>query len=358
MSRCYNFAPGPSTLPLPVLEQARDELLDFRGTGCSVMELSHRSREFTEVHNETQALLRELLGIPAEYDLLLMQGGGHMQFSMVPLNLLGKGNVASYIVNGTWSRKAAAEAARFCTVHVAAENPGVAAPSQDELRIDPRSSYVYYCDNETVHGVEFGYVPETGGIPLVADMSSNILSRPFDIRRFGAVWFGAQKNFGIAGLAIAAVRHDLIGNAPDSCPVMLNWKSYSDKNSMLNTPPTFAIYIANLVCHWIKREGGVKELERRASVRSKLLYDAIDGSDGFYFGRVEKESRSRMNVTFWLKEDALSGLFIEEAAKEGLRNIKGHRSIGGMRASVYNAMPVEGARELARFMNDFARRHG
>lgn len=365
MSRCFNFSAGPSELPLEVLEQVRDELLDFRGTGCSIMEISHRSKAFTEVHNETQQMLRSLLDIPEEYDILFMQGGGHMQFSMVPLNLMAPVSAdpsrrggGCYIVNGTWSRKAAHEAGRLGGISIAAEGDETNVPQQQDLRIPEDASYVYYCDNETVHGIEFNYVPDTVWVPLVADMSSNILTRPFDIRKFGAIWFGAQKNFGIAGLTIAAVRHDLIGRAPENCPVMLDWKSYSSKNSMLNTPPTFAIYIANLVCHWLEKQGGVPEMAKRAAEKSGALYSVIDASDGFYSGKVKPAFRSRMNVTFWLKDESLNDLFVEEAAALGLKNIRGHRSIGGMRASVYNAVPTEGATQLADFMKDFERRHG
>lgn len=356
--RCFNFAPGPAALPLEVLERARDELLDFRGEGASVMEISHRSRAFSAVHEGAQAMIRSLLGVPDDYAVLFMQGGGHGQFSAVPLNLLGGKASADYIVNGTWSKKAAKEASKFCRANVAASSEGVAAPRQDELSLDPEAAYVYYCDNETVHGVEFDYVPETGGVPLVCDMSSNIMSRPVDVSRYGAIWFGAQKNFGIAGLTVAIVRKDLLGRAGPACPMILDWKAYADKDSLFNTPPVFAIYMSGLVCEWLVAQGGVPEMARRAALKSGMLYEAIDGSGGFYASRVEKRCRSRMNVTFALADDALSPLFVEEAAKAGLKNVKGHRSVGGMRASVYNAVPVEAARELALFMKEFARRHG
>ena len=356
--RCLNFAAGPSTLPLEVLEQIRDELMDFRGEGASVMEISHRSAAFLRIHNETQELLRQLLGIPQDYEVLFMQGGGHLQFSMVPLNLLQPGGSADYIVNGTWSKKAAKEAARCGCVRMLEGTFGTAVPAQESLELDPGASYVYYCDNETVHGIEFGYVPRCGDVPVVSDMSSNILSRPVDVSKFGAIWFGAQKNFGIAGVAVGIVRKDLLRAPSPVCPTMLSWKTYADSNSMLNTPPTFAIYVMNLMAHWVLRQGGVPEMERRARERSGLLYDAIDGSGGFYAGMAEPASRSRMNVTFRLRAPELDDLFLKEAAGENIRSIKGHRSIGGMRASVYNAMPVEGARILADFMKEFARRHG
>ena len=322
------------------------------------MEISHRSSAFLRIHDETQQLLRQLLGIPEDYEVLFMQGGGHMQFAMVPLNLLQPGGAADYIVNGTWSRKAAKEAARYGRVRVLDSVFGTAVPRQEDLDLDPAASYAYYCDNETVHGLEFGYVPQCGDVPLVSDMSSNILSRPVDVRRFGALWFGAQKNFGIAGVAVCIVRKDLLREPAAACPTMLSWKTYADSNSMLNTPPTFAIYVMNLMAHWVLRQGGVPEMQRRAQQRSALLYDAIDSSGGFYAGTVEPASRSRMNVTFRLANPELDEQFLQDAAAENIRSIKGHRSVGGMRASVYNAMPVDGARTLAEFMKEFARRHG
>ncbi|MCI6529474.1 MAG: 3-phosphoserine/phosphohydroxythreonine transaminase [Mesosutterella sp.] len=356
--RCFNFAPGPAALPLEVLEVIRDELFDFRGEGASIMEISHRSSAFAKVIGEAETGIRTLLGVPDGYDVLFMQGGGHQQFSAVPLNLLGTRKKADYIVNGTWSRKALKEAQKFCEVNVAALDDGTRAPRQQELRLDPDAAYVYYCDNETVHGVEFDYVPETGGVPLVADMSSNIMTRPVDVSRFGAIWFGAQKNFGIAGLAIALVRQDLIGKAGPACPVMLDWKTYAQSGSLFNTPPVFAIYVSSLVCRWLLQQGGVKEMQRRSALKSGLLYQTIDESEGFYRTRVQKDSRSRMNVTFALRDESLNEPFLAGALERGLKGVKGHRSVGGMRASLYNAVPQEGVQALADYMKEFARRHG
>lgn len=361
MSRIYNFASGPAVLPEPVLLQAQLELLDWQGRGYSVMETSHRSPEFVAVMQETEGLLRTLLQVPAHYRILFMQGGGHQQFAMVPINLLGPKFHADYIVTGHWSRAAAEEARRFCNVAEAADTVAAGCrhvPAQGELQLDPQAAYAYYCPNETIHGVEFDYVPDTGGVPLVADMSSSFLSRPVNVARHGLIYACAQKNFGPAGLTAVIVREDLIGHASSRWPTMLDYKAYADAQSMWNTPATFSVYIAMLVLRWLRAEGGVAEIERRNIEKARLLYEAIDGSAGFYVNRVRREHRSRMNVPFALRDERLDAAFLAEAAGRGLVQLKGHRAVGGMRASIYNAMPPAGVQALVGFMRDFAQRHG
>lgn len=359
--RLYNFASGPAVLPESVLEQAQRELLDWGGRGFSVLETSHRAAPFMAVMDETEALLRELLAVPANYRILFMQGGGHQQFAMVPINLLGAKFHADYVVSGHWTRGAADEAARFCNVNVAADTLTAGAtrvPAQSELSLDPSAAYVYYCPNETIHGVEFDYVPDTGAVPLVADASSSFLSRPLDVARHGLVFACAQKNFGPAGLTAVIVRDELIGHASNRWPTMLDYKTYADAKSLWNTPATFAVYVAHLVLKWLKAQGGVAAIERANIEKSALLYDAIDGSGGFYFNRVHKPHRSRMNVPFSLRDEGLNEAFLQQAERAGLVQLKGHRSVGGMRASLYNAMPLAGVQALVAFMREFQRSHG
>jgi phosphoserine aminotransferase len=358
--RVYNFSSGPAMLPADVLGDAAAEMLDWGGRGYSVMETSHRSPEFLAIVEETEALLRELLAIPDNYRVLLLQGGAHLQFSMVPLNLLGARFTADYVLTGIWSRKAADEARRFCNVSIAADNSGegaVSAPEQHELRLNGAAAYVHYCSNETIHGIEFPYVPDTGPVPLVADMSSHFLSRPVDISKFGLIYAGAQKNFGPAGLVVVIVRDDLIGHCSPRWPTMLDYKIHAEAHSAYNTPPTFSIYIANMVLKWLQRQGGVTGIEARNIEKAGLLYDTIDAS-GFFSNRVLPRDRSRMNVPFSLADERLDAAFLDEAAEHGMVQLKGHRSVGGMRASIYNAMPLAGVAALTDFMRDFERRHG
>jgi phosphoserine aminotransferase len=356
--RAFNFSPGPATLPLEVLQQARDELLDWRQSGMSVMEVSHRGKAFVEVAAAAEQDLRELMSIPANYKVLFMQGGASAQFALLPMNLTAPGATVDYIDTGHWSRKAIEEAGRYCRVHVAADAgaPYTRVPAQRELQFSVSPAYVHYTPNETIGGVEFGFVPQTGAVPLVADMSSSILSRPVDVSRFAVIYAGAQKNIGPSGLVVLIVREDLIGKARPDTPKVFDYKAVADEGSMLNTPPTFAWYMAGLVFKWIKAQGGVRAIGERNRAKAQALYAAIDASD-FYANAVAHDSRSWMNVTFTLRNPALDGLFLSEAAAARLQGLKGHRVVGGMRASLYNAMPPEGVERLIEFMSDFERRH-
>jgi phosphoserine aminotransferase len=357
----YNFSAGPAVLPKEVLQQAQAELPDWHGSGMSVMEMSHRGKEYMGIHAQAEADLRELMGIPANYRVLFLQGGAHLQFSMIPLNLLrGKGS-ADYVNTGEWSKKAIGEARKFCHVNVAADATDrncTYVPAQGTWKLDKNAAYLHYVANETIGGVEFTWVPETGDVPLVADMSSNILSRPVDVSRFGLIYAGAQKNIGPAGVTVVIVREDLVGHADPRLPTMLDYKIHADNDSMYNTPPTYGIYIAGLVFQWLKKNGGVAAMEKTNIAKARVLYDAIDASAGFYRCPVEKADRSRMNVPFTLKDAALDAAFLKQADARGLLQLKGHRSVGGMRASIYNAMPIEGVRALADFMSAFAKQHG
>jgi phosphoserine aminotransferase len=340
------------------LETARDELLDWRGSGMSVMEISHRSDAFVEMATQAEADLRELMSIPANYRVLFMQGGASAQFSLVPMNLSAAQETADYINTGHWSQKGMTEAARYCQVHIAADAGGsyTRVPPQSELRFSGRACYVHYTPNETISGVEFGYIPDSGRVPLVADMSSSILSRSVDVSKFGLIYAGAQKNIGPSGLTVVIVREDLIGHARAATPHVFDYQAIADSQSMLNTPPTFAWYMAGLVFTWLKKAGGVRamgELNRR---KAKMLYAAIDSSH-IYKNSVAKDARSWMNVTFSLSNPELDPAFLAAAAAAGLKGLKGHRVVGGMRASIYNAMPIEGIEKLSAFMQDFERRH-
>lgn len=361
MSVIYNFASGPAVLPQEVLREVQEELLSWGGRGFSVMETSHRTPEFVALVQDSEALLRELLNVPQNYRVLFMQGGGHQQFAMVPLNLLGAKTEADYIVTGHWTDKAAEEARRYCNVHVAANTLAEGAlrvPAQSELKLRADAAYAYYCSNETIHGVEYDHVPDAGAAPLVVDASSNFLSRPLDISKHGVVFACAQKNFGPAGLTVAIVREDLIGHCSPRWPTMLDYKTYADAHSLWNTPATFSLYVAHKVLGWLKRLGGVTAIEKRNIEKATLLYRTIDESGGFYFNRVQAQFRSRMNVPFSLRDDKLNSVFLQAAAENGLVQLTGHRAVGGMRASLYNAMPLEGVQALTRFMNEFQRRHG
>jgi phosphoserine aminotransferase len=354
----YNFSAGPAVLPKEVLLQAQAELADWHGSGMSVMEMSHRGKEYMGIHAQAEADLRELMGIPANYKVLFLQGGAHLQFSMIPLNLMRDKASADYVNTGEWSKKAIGEAKKFCAVNVVADNKDKNCsyvPAFETWKCDPNAAYLHYTPNETIGGVEFNWIPETGDVPLVADMSSNILSREIDVSKFGLIYAGAQKNIGPAGLTLVIVREDLIGQVAAGTPTMLDYKTHADGESMYNTPPTFAIYMAGLVFQWLKKNGGIAAMEKTNIAKSQLLYDAIDSSNGFYNCPVNKADRSRMNVPFTLKDAALDGEFLKQADARGLLQLKGHRSVGGMRASIYNAMPLEGVQALVGFMNEFAR---
>jgi phosphoserine aminotransferase len=359
MSRIFNFSAGPAVLPEEVLSRAGDEMLDWRGTGMCVMEMSHRGKEFMSIAAEAEKDLRELLAIPRNYKVLFLQGGATLQFAQVPMNLLAGKGKADYVVTGEWSKKAVKEAQAYCDVHVAAssEDKGFTyAPSSWNVR--PDSAYVHYCSNETIGGVEFHDIPDVGGnLPLVADASSHILSRPLDVSKFGLVYAGAQKNIGPAGLTIVIVREDLIGKAQKGTPSVMDYKQQAAADSMLNTPATYAIYVAGLVFKWLKAQGGLAEVEKRNIAKAQLLYDFLDASS-FYRNPVQKKDRSRMNVPFTLADPKLDDEFLKGAEREGMVQLKGHRSVGGMRASIYNAMPVEGVRQLVAYMKEFGARRG
>ena len=360
MTRKYNFSAGPAALPTEVLEQAQQELLDWRGSGMSVMEMSHRGKEFTSIVEQAEVDLRDLMAIPGHYKVLFLQGGASSQFAMVPLNLLSDKRSADYFNTGQWSKKAIAEAKRFCEVNVAAssEDTGFTTiPPLNRWRLNPQAAYVHYTPNETIGGVEFPFIPDTGNIPLVADMSSTILSRPIEVEKFGVISAGAQKNIGPAGATVVIVREDLMGMASSDTPSMLNYKVHADANSMYNTPPTFAWYMAGLVFQWLKRQGGLKMMAERNQRKAKKLYEAIDGSE-FYSNPVDPSCRSWMNVPFTLTNPQLDDMFLTESAEAGLLTLKGHRSVGGMRASIYNAMAEAGVDALVNFMVDFEQRRG
>lgn len=362
MQRKYNFGAGPATLPQEVLEQVQQELLDWQGTGVSVMELGHRTTDFSErvlfpAINE----LKELMAIPDNYKIVFITGGASSQFSMVPLNLLNNKTEADYLYTGIWSQKAIAEAKRYCHVHLAlnAENNGFTdIPSPAQLKLNPQSAYVHYTPNETINGMEFHWVPDTDTVPLVADMSSNILSRPIDVKRYGVIYAGAQKNIGPAGLTVAIIREDLVGNAMPSTPTLYNYKTYVEHNSLYNTPATFAIYIAGLVFNWLRKQGGLKAIAEINQRKANKLYQLIDDSAGFYKNTINKNCRSRMNIIFNLPDENLQQLFLKETAATGLLYLKGHKAVGGIRASIYNAMPDKGVDALVEFMKEFMKRNG
>ncbi len=359
MSRKYNFCAGPAALPEAVLQQAQQEILDWHGVGMSIMEMSHRSDEFVAVASEAERDLRELLSISDDYAVLFLQGGASTQFAAVPLNLMPTGGSADYVHTGQWSKKAIAEAKRYGNVNVvadAAESNYSTIPAFDSWSLDPNAAYLHYTPNETIGGVEFFWEPDVN-VPLVADMSSTILSRPIDVNKFGVIYAGAQKNIGPAGLTIAIVRRDLLGNSQAGCPVMLDYKTAADNDSMYNTPPTYSIYLAGLVFKWLKGQGGLAAMEQINRRKASKLYDYIDNS-GFYANPVELASRSLMNVPFTLADAALDKQFLVQAEAAGLMNLKGHRSVGGMRASIYNAVGEDAVDALIDFMREFARSNG
>jgi len=357
--RAFNFSPGPAMLPLAVLEQARDELTDWRGSGMSVMEISHRSRAFLEVAAQAEADVRELLAVPSHYKVLFLQGGASGQFSAIPLNLSPAGSTADYVNTGAWSKKALGEAKRYCQVNVVADAAASnysTVPPQTEWQLSRGAAYLHYTPNETIGGVEFPFIPRVD-VPLVADMSSNILSRPLEVERFSLIYAGAQKNIGPSGLVLVIVREDLLGRARAETPMIWDYKAVAAEGSMLNTPPTFSWYVAGLVFKWIKQQGGLSVMAERNRAKAELLYRTIDES-GFYRNPVDRACRSWMNVPFLLADEKLEKPFLAEAEAVGLTNLAGHRSVGGLRASIYNAMPIEGVRALTEFMRDFVRRRG
>jgi phosphoserine aminotransferase len=366
----YNFSAGPAVLPKDVLLQVQAELVDWHGSGMSVMEMSHRGKEFMGIAAEAEADLRELMGIPANYKVLFLQGGASSQFAMVPMNLLRGKASADYLNTGEWSKKAIKEAKKYGSVNVVASSEDKNfsyAPAQDQWKLDPNAAYVHYTPNETIGGVEMFWTPDTGSVPLVADMSSNILSRPMDVSKYGLIYAGAQKNIGPAGLTIVIVREDLIGETVKGTPTMFDYKVHADNDSMYNTPATFSMYTAGLVFKWLKARGGLSAMERTNREKANLLYDTLDATD-FYASPVAKENRSLMNVPFTLKGRgqhewsvegaALDEAFLKGAHGHGLLQLKGHRSVGGMRASIYNAMPIEGVRALVDYMREFEKSHG
>ncbi len=357
--RVYNFSAGPAALPLPVLEQARDELVEWQD-GSSVMEVSHRSRPFMAVAERAESDLRDLLAIPPNYRVLFMQGGATAQFAAVPMNLAPAGARAGYVNTGHWSARAIAEARRFIDVGTVADESAsgyMTVPEAGAVKPRPDDAYLHYTPNETIGGVEFPYIPDTGDVPLVADMSSTILSRPLDVSRFGLIYAGAQKNIGPSGLTVVIVRDDLVKGSRAETPAVFDYRAVADAGSMLNTPPTFAWYFAGLVFQWLKREGGVAEMGRRNRAKAEALYAAIDASS-FYSNPVARQCRSWMNVPFRLAKPELEKSFLAKAGAAGLAHLAGHRAVGGMRASLYNAMPIEGVRALVDFMRDFERRYG
>jgi phosphoserine aminotransferase len=360
MTRVFNFSAGPAVLPEPVLRTAADEMLDWHGSGMSVMEMSHRGKEFIAIHAQAESLIRELLNIPANYKVLFLQGGAIGQNAFVPMNLLRGRSGADYVNTGEWSKKSIKEAKKYCNVNVAATAEAshfTHVPQQAEWKLDPNAAYVHICSNETIGGVEYHWTPDTGDVPLVADMSSNILSRPVDVSRYGLIYAGAQKNMGPSGLTIVIVRDDLIGHALPITPSVFDLKQQADNDSMLNTPPTYAIYIAGLVFNWLKAQGGLAAMEVHNRAKAALLYDYLN-STSFYASPVAPDDRSLMNVPFKLRDESLDEAFLKGAQSRGMLQLKGHRSVGGMRASIYNAMPIEGVKALVQYMKEFEASHG
>jgi phosphoserine aminotransferase len=359
--KIYNFSAGPAVLPTEVLEKAQNELLSLDGIGMSVMEISHRSKYFEAILSSAVSGIRELLIVPDNYKILFLQGGASLQFSMIPLNFLGKQEAADYVVTGTWGKKAVKEAKRCGTVNTifsTADTNFKSVPTQDELAFSQNANYVHYTSNETIEGVEFKYDLDGRGIPVVCDASSNILSKPLDVEKHALIYAGAQKNIGPSGVTLVIIRDDLIKRVPENQHSMLDYRAIAENNSMLNTPNTWGIYIINLVCEHLRRHGGLAQMEKKNKEKAQLLYSAIDASDGFYQGHAEKAARSLMNVTFRLPSEELEKQFADEAAAQNLDGLKGHRSVGGIRASIYNAFPKEGVEALVDFMKDFAQKNG
>jgi phosphoserine aminotransferase len=357
----YNFSAGPAVLPKEVLQRAAAEMLDWHGSGMSVMEMSHRGPEFISIAQKAEADLRKLLSIGANYSVLFLQGGAIGENAIVPMNLLGNRKTIDFVNTGEWSKKSIKEAKKYAQVNIAAtaeDRNFTYVPARETWKLSPDAAYVHICSNETIGGVEYHWTPDTGDVPLVADMSSHILSRPIDVSKYGVIYGGAQKNVGPAGLTLVIVRKDLLDRALPITPSAFHWKEQAEADSMLNTPPTYAVYIAGLVFEWLLAQGGVEAIEKKNVAKAKLLYDAIDASGGFYVNPVRKEDRSRMNVPFKLRDESLDGAFLKGAQQRGMLQLKGHRSVGGMRASIYNAMPIEGVQALVDYLREFQRSHG
>lgn len=358
--RIYNFSAGPAVMPLPVLERARDEILSLGGSGMSVMEMSHRSEQFGTILHAAESGIRKLLGVPGNYRILFFQGGATLQFSMVPMNFLRDGKAADHIVTGAWGVKALSEAARLGNARAvfSTEEKGFrSVPSQEDLRLDADAAYVHYTSNETIDGVEFKYDLDGGAVPVVCDASSNILSKPIDIEKYALIYAGAQKNIGPSGVTVVIVRDDMLTDVSSGLPPLLNYRTIAENNSMLNTPNTWGIYLISLVCEWLEGEGGLAAMEIKNRDKAAILYDAIDSSDGFYRGHADREARSMMNVTFRLPSTELEERFYREATAGGMEGLRGHRSVGGIRASIYNAFPKKGVERLVEFMKEFAGRN-
>lgn len=358
MNRAFNFNAGPAALPEPVLKKAQEELLNFNGTGMSVMELSHRSKEYEEVHNAAKDLMKKLLNIPKDYEVLFLQGGASLQFTMVPMNLLTEGKTGCYVLSGSWAEKALKEAQKLGNTKVVAsskEDKYKYIPEFNPEDIQEDAAYLHITSNNTIYGTQWKSFPDVS-VPLVADMSSDILSRPLDINKFGLIYAGAQKNLGPAGVTVVIVKKDLVKDTPGHLPTMLNYRTHLEKNSLYNTPPTLAIYFLKLVLEWVESEGGVEAMEKRNNEKAKILYDVIDESGGFYIGHARKDSRSNMNVTFTLADKEWEAEFLKQAREKGFVGLNGHRSVGGCRASIYNAVPVSHVEKLAEFMRAFKNR--
>lgn len=361
MERVVNFNPGPAALPLEVLEEAQSELLNFKGAGMSILEISHRSKEYEAVNSEAEALVKELLGVPENYRVLFLQGGASTQFAAVPLNLVSADSHADYILTGSWAEKAYKEASKFVKTNIAAstkEENYNRIPRAEEIKVSDHPAYVHLCSNNTIFGTQWQSYPDLGDIPLVADMSSDIMSRRFDVSKFALIYAGAQKNLGPAGVTVVIIRNDLLEKIPSGFPTMLHYDIHAKNNSLYNTPPCFSVYMVDLVLRWVKNNGGLEMMEKRNKEKAGYIYATIDNSGGYYRGHAVKDSRSLMNITFRLPNEELEKKFAAEATKQGLVGLKGHRSVGGLRASVYNATTIEGCKALAEFMKTFQSQNG
>ncbi len=360
LKRIYNFNPGPATLPLEVLKEAQEEFLNFNDSGMSIIEISHRSKPYEKVHAQTKADVLELMQLGDDYEVLFIQGGASLQFAMIPMNFASAEHKGNYILSGTFATNAYNEAKILGVGEIAASSKETGfhhVPQQDELKINPDAAYLHICNNNTIYGTEFHYIPETNGVPLIADMSSDMLSREWDFKKFDFIYAGVQKNLGPAGVVLVVAKKSLIEKSRETLPTMLRYDTFFKKDSLYNTPPEFCIYMVGKVAKWIKSQGGLKEMARRNSTKAKLLYDEIDNSEGFYRGHADKDSRSFMNVTFRLPSEDLEKKFVAEALEKNLSGVKGHRSVGGMRASIYNAMSIEGVEILAEFMKEFRKKN-
>lgn len=361
MARAYNFNAGPAALPLEVLQKAQEELVDYRGIGMSVMEISHRSKDFEQINNETQQLIKEALHIPDGYKVLFLQGGASMQFAMIPMNFLREGQTAAFVHTGSWADKAMKEAKLFGDITIAASAEAdkfTKVPSLSDIHLPENAAYLHITSNETIGGVQFKEFPDTGSVPLIADMSSDIMSHPFDVSKFSLIYAGAQKNLGPSGVTIVIIKEDMLEETPKHLPTMLRYSTHADNNSLYNTPPSFSVYMVGLVMQWIRDKGGLEKMQALNKEKTDLIYDVIDQSGGFYRGVADPASRSVMNITWRMQSEELEKQFLQEAQQEGFVGLKGHRSVGGLRASTYNAVPLESLQALSAFMKEFARKHG